>query len=146
MYGPSTSVSTRPSVNTRPSALARLADVVIDPVAAFRGIDAQPTWGVALLALIAVRFTSVAVFYRPDTTPGKLVAGVLFQVVTLVPFITAMTLLLVIAALVFRVRLSWASAWSVTTHVTFAFTLLTVAIASVAGAVLPESAEVNLRN
>jgi hypothetical protein len=54
-------------------------------------------------------------------------------------------MLLWIVATAWRTGLTWASAWCITTHVIFAYTLLTVAIASIAGALLPESTEVNLR-
>ena len=142
----SSSVSTLTGGDAPPTALSRLVDVVLDPLAAFRGVDVRPTWGVAFLALVALRFGSVLAFYRPDTTPAKLAAGMLFQIATLLPLVTLTTLVLWLVALTCRVRVSWASAWCVATHVTFAYTLLTVAIASIAGALLPESSDVHLRN
>jgi hypothetical protein len=128
------------------SSLDRLVNVVIDPAAAFAGLDARPAWGVAFVAIVALRFGSLLAFYQPDTTAARLVAGVLFQVVTLIPLIAIMTTALWAAAAVWRVRLTWPGAWSLTTHVTFAYTLLTIAVASVAGALLPESTDVDLRN
>jgi len=127
-------------------ALARVADIVVDPPAAFRDIDTQPSWGVAFLAIVGLRFGSVMAFYRPDTTPAKLLAGVLFQVATTLPLLAVTATLLWGVALAWRVRVSWASALCVTTHVVFAYTLCTVAIASVAGALLPDSVQVELRH
>lgn len=127
------------------TALARVADVVLDPVAAFRHADTQPTWGIAFLALVALRFGSVLAFYNPDTTPGKLLAAILFQLVTIFPLVAISAALLWVVALIWRARVTWASAWCVTTHVMFAYTLLTVAIASVAGALVPDTVEVELR-
>jgi hypothetical protein len=116
------------------AALARVADIVVDPPAAFRDIDTQPSWGVAFLAIVGLRFASLIAFYHPDTTPAKLLAGVLYQVTTTFPLIAVIATLL------------WASALCVTTHVAFAYTLCTVAIASVAGAMLPDSVQVELRH
>ena len=128
------------------TALARVADIVVDPVAAFRDIDTQPAWGVAFLAIVALRFASLMAFYHPDTTPGKLLAGVLFQVATTLPLIAVTATLLWGVALAWHVRVTWTSAWCVTTHVAFAYTLCTVAITSVAGALLPDSVQVELRH
>ena len=141
-------VMTSPRVPARRgmAALARVADIVVDPVAAFRDIDTQPAWGVAFLAIVALRFGSLMAFYHPDTTAGKLLAGVLFQVATTLPLIAVTATLLWGVALAWHVRVAWASAWCVTTHVAFAYTLCTVAIASVAGALLPDSVQVELRH
>ena len=130
----------------RVGAWDRLVDVVIDPAAAFQGIGARPVWGVAFVALVALRFGSVLAFYQPDTNAAKLVTGVLFQVVTLIPLIAILATVLRVAAAVWRAGLTWPGAWSLTTHVMFAYTLATVAVASVAGALLPESADVDLRS
>ena len=127
-------------------ALARVADIVVDPPAAFRDIDTQPSWGVAFLAIVGLRFASLIAFYHPDTTPAKLLAGVLFQVTTTFPLIAVTATLLWGVALAWRIRVTWASALCVTTHVAFAYTLCTVAIASVAGALLPDSVQVELRH
>jgi len=128
------------------AALARVADIVVDPPAAFRDIDTQPSWGVAFLAIVGLRFASLIAFYHPDTTPAKLLAGVLFQVATTFPLIAVIATLLWGVAVAWRVRMTWASALCVTTHVAFAYTLCTVAIASVAGAMLPNSLQVELRH
>jgi hypothetical protein len=56
------------------------------------------------------------------------------------------TTLLWVTTRLWGVRLGWSSAWCLTIHVTLAYTLATVAIAAVTGALLPESAEVDLRN
>jgi hypothetical protein len=135
-----------PPARPRGAALARVADVLLDPVAAFRGVAINPTWGVAFLALVAVRFGSVLAFYRPDTTPAKLVAGVLFQLLMAFPLVCLTAVLLWALALAWRCGLTWAGAWCVTTHVHFAYTLVTVAIASVAGALTPDTMDVDLRN
>ena len=135
----------RPQARGRAIALTRVVDVVLDPAAAFRDIDATPTWGIAFVATVALRFGSVLAFYNPETTPGKLLAGIFFQLVTTFPLVAVTVTLLWSVALAWRVRMTWASAWCVTTHVTFAYTLLTVAIASVAGALLPDGVQVELR-
>ena len=127
-------------------ALARVADIVVDPPAAFRDIDTQPSWGVAFLAIVGLRFSSLIAFYHPDTTPAKLLAGVLFQVTTTFPLIAVTATLLWGVALAWRIRVTWASALCVTTHVAFAYTLCTVAIASIAGVLLPDSVQVELRH
>ena len=135
-----------PTRERHSSAWDRLLDVVIDPAHAFQGIDAHPVWGVAFVALVGLRFGSVLAFYRPDITAAKLVTGILFQVVTLIPLIAVLATLLRVAAAVWRARLTWSGAWSLTVHVMFAYTLATVAVASVAGALLPESTDVDLRH
>lgn len=139
-------LSPAPTIEHRTtSSLARIANVVLDPSLGFRGIGQAPTSGVAFISLVAVRFGSLFAFYHPDTNAAKLAAGVLFQVATLIPLLTATTVVLWAVGLMWRVRLRWASAWCLTVHTVFAYTLATVAIASVAGALLPESADVDLR-
>lgn len=132
--------------DTNAGGLSRLANVVLDPIVGFRDIDRRPTGSVAFLALVALRFGSLLAFYRPDTSPPRLVAGILFQFAMLIPLVTITTALLWIVAMVWRSRMAWGSAWCITTHVMFAYTLLTVAFASVAGALLPESTDVDLRH
>jgi len=130
----------------RSSALARLANVVVDPRASFRDVASDPRWFVAFLGVILLRFTSVFVFYQPSTTPAKLVGGLLFQIVTTVPLLVALGLVLWSASRACGVRVGWPVAFDITVHVYFAYTVATVAIASVAGAVLPASADVDLRS
>src|SRR4051794_33890456 len=89
----------------------RLVGVGVDPVGAFRGIDEHPVWAVAFLALVGLRFGSVLAFYQPDITPAKLVAGILFQVVTLMPLVALLTTVLRVAAAICRTRLTWSGAW-----------------------------------
>jgi hypothetical protein len=139
-------VSPSPDVARRVGAWDRLANVVIDPAAAFQGIDTHPVWAVAFAALVALRFGSLFVFYQPETNAAKVLAGVLFQVFTLMPLVAVATTLLWVTSMLWTARLTWTSAWCITMHVTFAYTLATVAIAGVAGALLPESAAVDLRN
>lgn len=127
------------------SAGARLVNLVIDPVAAFRGIGVHPRWALAFLVAIAVRFASVIVFYRPAVSPLKVVAGLLFQVAAIAPAVFFASLAVWLAARVWGVGVAWMPTLSVVMHVYVAYTLVTVAFASVAGALLPESAEVDLR-
>lgn len=130
----------------RTSAAARILDAIIDPPAAFATVRTNPTWGLAFLSLVLLRFGSVLAFYSPDTTLARLASGVLFQLVTLFPLIAVTSTMLWIVALIWRARLTYAGAWCITAHVTFAHSLATVALASVAGALLPESVEVELRH
>jgi hypothetical protein len=127
-------------------AVPRVLDVMLDPRAAFRDVGSRPTWGIALVALVLLRFGSVIAFYHPSTTPAKLAGGLLFQLVTILPQVVMTSTLLWIVAALWRTRISWASAACVTTHVMFAYTLVTVAVASVAGALLPASVDVDLRH
>ena len=128
------------------SAVPRVIDVVLDPRAAFQDVGSRPTWRIAFLALVVLRFGSLFAFYHPSTTPAKLAGGLLFQLVTILPQVVVVSTLLWVVAALWRARISWASAACVTTHVMFAYTLLTVAVASVAGAMLPESVDVDLRH
>ncbi|HUQ80282.1 MAG TPA: hypothetical protein VM076_04065 [Gemmatimonadaceae bacterium] len=144
---PHTTLSSRDASGLpRTSAAARVLDAIIDPPAAFAAVRAQPTWGLAFLSLVLLRFGSALAFYNPETTPAKLASGVLFQLVTLFPLIAVTSTMLWLVALVWRARLTYAGAWCVTAHVTFAHALVTVALASVAGALLPESVDVALRH
>jgi len=127
-------------------AVPRLIDVVLDPRAAFRDVRSHPTWGIALLALVMLRFGSVIAFYQPSITPAKLAAGVLFQLVTTLPLLLVTSTLLWVIAALWRAHISWASAACVTTHVMLAYTFLTVAVASGMGALLPASVDVDLRH
>ena len=128
------------------SASVRLLNLVVDPVAAFRGIGVQPRWTFAFAVAIGLRFGSLFVFYRPTATPLKVVAGLLFQLATITPVVLLASLAVWLAARVWRVGVSWSSTFSVVTHVYVAYTLATIAFASVAGAVLPETVDVDLRN
>ena len=127
-------------------AVPRVIDVVLDPRAAFRDVGSRPTWRIAFLALVVLRFGSLFAFYHPSTTPAKLAGGLLFQLVTILPQVVVVSTLLWVVAALWRARISWASAACVTTHVMLAYTLLTVAVASVAGALLPGSMDVDLRH
>lgn len=128
------------------SAGARLLNLVVDPVAAFRGIGAHPRWALALAVAVAIRFASLFAFYRPALTPLKVVAGLLFQVATVIPTVLFASLVVWLAGMVWRLRVSWTPAFSVVMHVYVAYTLATIAFAGVAGALLPESADVDLRH
>ena len=125
---------------------ARLINVIVDPPTAFRGISDESPWALAFLAVVVVRIASLFAFYHPDVTPLKLIASVLFQVGTIVPVLLVSAGILWVTARVCGVALRSGTAFSIATHTYFAYTLATVAIASVAGALLPESADVELRS
>ena len=125
---------------------ARLANVVIDPVASFRAVANDPRWLAAFTAVILLRFVTLFVFYQPSATPAKLVMGVVFQIVTTAPLLVALGLVLWSCSRACGVRIAWPVSFAITVHVYFAYTLATVAVASVAGAVLPSSVDVDLRN
>jgi hypothetical protein len=130
----------------RQNSAARLVNVIVDPAAAFRGISDSAPWGVAFVAAVALRFGSLFIFYRPSVTPLKLIGGVLFQIATIAPLLLVSAAVIWLVSRVWRVALAWASSFSVVTHIYVAYTLATIAIASVTGALLPESTEVDLRS
>jgi hypothetical protein len=138
--------ATRTANPNPPTALGRLVDVIVDPRDAFHGISDRSPWALAFAVVITLRFVSLLVFYQPEVTIPKLIAGVLFQVGTVAPMLLAVTTVVWLAARAWRVRLTWQSAFSATTHVCVAHTLATIALASVAGVVLAESAEIDLRS
>jgi hypothetical protein len=143
---PVQTASALPEPASGSSAGARLANLLVDPVSAFRGIGTRPQWVLAFVAAIALRMGSVFAFYRPAITPLKVVTGLLFQLVTIAPALLFVALVVWLAARVCRVGVSWTPAFAVVTHVYVAYTLATIAFASVAGAVLPEFADVDLRH
>lgn len=130
----------------RSGAGARLVNLVVDPVAAFRGMADDPSWRLAFLAAVGIRFGSLFVFYRPAVTPIKVLGSLLFQVLTVVPTVLLSSLVVWFAARARRIDMAWATVFSILTHIYVAFTLVTVAFASVAGALLTEPADVDLRN
>ena len=130
----------------RANALARLVNVVIDPAAAFHDVRAAHPWALALTATIALRFLSLLIFYAPTVTPLKIVASLAFQIAAVVPPLLLGSTVAWLAARSWRLRVGWPVIFSICTHVTAAYTLATIAFASVAGALLPESASVDLRN
>jgi len=125
---------------------ARLVNLVVDPIAAFRGIADDPSWRLALLAAVGIRFGSLFIFYQPAVTPIKVLGGLLFQVLTVGSAVLLASLVAWLTARAWRVSVAWTTAFSIVMHVQVAFTLATVGFASVAGALLPESADVDLRN
>ena len=125
---------------------ARLVNLVVDPVAAFRGIADDPSWRLALLAAVGIRFGSLFIFYEPAVTPIKVLGGLLFQILTVGPTVLLASLVAWLTARAWRVSVAWTTAFSILMHIYVAFTLATVGFASVAGALLPESADVDLRN
>jgi hypothetical protein len=126
--------------------VTRLVDLIIDPARAFRGIAHHAPWFAAFVTAVALRFASLVVFYRPSLTIGKLVAGVVFQIGTVAPPVVFGSLAVWVAAKVCGLRVRWRVLFSIVMHVYVAYTLATVAVASIAGAVLPDSAELDLRN
>jgi len=140
------SASAAPEPARGSSAGARLANLLVDPVSAFRGIGTRPQWGLVFVTALALRVGSLIAFYRPAVTPLKVVAGLLFQLVTIFPAVLFASLVVWLATKVWRVGVSWTPAFAVVMHVYVAYTLATIAFASVAGAVLPESADVDLRH
>lgn len=128
------------------SAAARLVNLVVDPVAAFRGVGAQPSWALAFVVAVAIRFGSLFAFYRPAVTPAKVIAALLVQIMTIAPSVLLASLVVWVAALAWRAGARWTPTFAVVTHVYVAYTLATVAFASVAGALLPESVDVDLRH
>jgi hypothetical protein len=142
-----TTQTTRPSSVPRLTlALTRLGNLIVDPVAAFRDVAECPTAGLAFVSLIALRFGSLFLFYQPDVELARLVTGLVFQIVTVWPLTFVLTLLLWTSTLMCGVRAAWSALYCTVVHVVFAHTLLTVAIASVAGALLPASVDVDLRH
>jgi len=141
---PVTSVSNASA--PRSGAGVRLVNLVVDPVDAFRGIACDPSWRLAFLAAVGVRFGSLFVFYEPSVTPIKALGGLLLQVLTVGPTVLLSSLVVWLVARVWRVNVAWATAFSILVHVYVAFTLATLAFSSVAGALLTESVDVDLRN
>jgi len=126
--------------------LTRLVDLIIDPRRAFHGIAHRAPWFVAFIMAVALRFASVLVFYHPTITIGKLIAGIVFQVGSVAPPTLFGSLVVWLAARVWGLHVRWRVLFSIVTHVYVAYTLATIAVASVAGAILPDSADVDLRN
>jgi hypothetical protein len=128
------------------SAAARLVNLIVHPPSAFAGINHESPWALAFVVIVCARIASLFVFYHPELTPGKLTLSVLFQVGTVLPLLLVSALLVWFAARVCGVRLAWAAGFSIVTHIDLAYTVATLAAASVAGALLPESADVDPRN
>lgn len=130
----------------RQSDVARLVNSIVDPVAAFRDIRDRQPWALALLVSIALRFASLFAFYRPALTLPKVLGSLAFQVVSVLPPVLMLTFVVWLAAKVWSVGARWGQVFSICAHVFVAYTLASIAIASVAGAVLPASVSVDLRN
>jgi hypothetical protein len=131
---------------TRQNSSGRLINLIVDPVSAFRGIADDSRWMLAFAVAVTLRFGSLFVFYRPAVTPMKVAVGLVFQVTTVAPQLLFASALIWTAAKAWGLGVRWKSTFSVTTHVYVAYTLATIAVASVAGAVLPESTEIDLRS
>ena len=129
----------------RPGVIARVVDIVVDPRAAFRAIAERPTWFGTLMAVVVIRFASLFVFYQPETTPGKLVLGVVFQLTTIVPAVLVAGTFLWVASNAWLVRVRWPVAFSIALHIYAAHTIATIVVASIAGALLPATVDVDLR-
>jgi hypothetical protein len=126
--------------------VTRLVYLLIDPARAFDGIVHYAPWLSALITAVALRFASLLVFYHPTMTIGKLVAGMVFQIGTVAPRILLGSLVVGFVARVWDLRIRWRALFSIITHVYVAYTFATIAVVSVAGAVLSDSAELDLRN
>lgn len=144
MSSPSIAVAAEPAI--RQSSIARLVNLIVDPASAFRGIADDSRWLLAFVTAVTLRFGSLFVFYHPAVTPLKVVVGLVFQVTTIAPQLLLASALSWISAKAWGLGARWSSTFSIVTHVYVAYTLATIAVASVAGAVLPESAEIDLRN
>src|SRR5262245_40641463 len=106
-----------PSGIPRSGVWARLANVVVDPVASFRAVANDPRWLAAFAAVILLRFVSLFVFYQPSATPAKLVVGLVFQIVTTAPLLVALGLILWSCSRACGVRVAWRVAFAITVHV-----------------------------
>jgi hypothetical protein len=134
--------------DTQPAigAVARLVNVVVDPTAAFRDLRAAHPWALAVVATIVLRIVSLLVFYDPELKPLKILASLAFQVGAVVPPLLVGTTAIWLLAMAWRLRIVWAQLFSICAHVTVAYTLATIACASVAGALLPDSTSIDIRN
>jgi len=140
-------VSTAPNAAIPiPSSASRLANLIVDPVSAFRGIAQASPWALAFLAAISVRFGSLFVFYQPAITPLKLVGGLAFQVTSVLPQLLVASALVWVVAKMRRLDVGWSATFSIVTHTYVAYTIATIAVASFAGAVLPDSTDIDLRS
>lgn len=126
--------------------VTRLIDLIIDPARAFHGIAHHAPWFAAFMTAVALRFASLLVFYHPTMTIGKIVTGIVFQIGTVAAPILFGSLVVGFVARVLSLRVRWRVLFSIITHVYVAYTLVTIAVVSVAGAVLPDSADLDLRN
>jgi hypothetical protein len=89
---------------------------------------------------------SLLVFYDPELRPLKILASLAFQVGAVVPPLVVGSTAIWLLAMAWRLRIGWAQLFSICAHVTVAYTLATIAFASVAGALLPDSASIDIRN
>ena len=126
--------------------ITRLVDLIVDPAKAFHGIAHHEPWAAAFVAAVTLRFGSLIAFYQPTITTGKLVGGIVFQIGTVAPPILLGSMVVWLAARVWGLRVRWRTLFSIVTHVYVAYALATIAAASVAGAILPDSVELDLRN
>lgn len=129
-----------------PGAAARLANLIVHPPEAFWGIADRPAWALAFAAIVVVRVVSLFVFYHPQATPVKILATLAFQVGTVLPALLVTGTALWFAGALWRARIAWPVAFSIGTHAYLAYTLATVAAASVAGALLPGESALDPRN
>ena len=120
-------------------------NLAVDPGATFRGIADDPSWALAFVAAVGIRFGSLFIFYRPAVTAIKVIASLLLQILTVGSTVVLASLVAWLTARAWRVGVAWATAFSILMHVYVAFTLATLAFAGVAAALLPESVDVDLR-
>ena len=100
--------------------------------------------GIFHLSDVEAQLSASAFFiaYGVMSLPG----AVLLARLRSVPTVLLSSLVVWFAARGRRINVAWATVFSILTHVYVAFTLATVAFASVAGALLTDAGDVNLRN
>ena len=86
------------AASVRQSASSRLFNLTVDPASAFQGIANDAPWFLAFVAAVALRLGSLFIFYRPTTTPLKLLVGVVFQITTVAPQLLLASALVWLAA------------------------------------------------
>ena len=128
-----------------PGASARLVNVVIDPLDAFRDIRQACPWALAVATVIVLRFISLLVFYDPALTPLKVVASFAFQIAAVVPPLLLGSAVTWLAARAWRLGVGWRHVFSICAYVTVAYTVATLLFASAAGALASDLASFDVR-
>ena len=125
---------------------ARLVNLVVDPVAAFRGIADDPSWSTRLARRCRHPIRQPLHLLRASRHANQGAWRPALPVLTVGPTVLLASLVAWLTARAWRVSVAWTTAFSIVIRVQVAFTLATVGFASVAGALLPEYANVDLRN
>jgi hypothetical protein len=129
-----------------PSRLARLLDAIVDPVHAFRGLDERPTWVAPFAAAVLLHVSAVFVFYRPEVTMVKVAGTAVLQSLSTIWMLFVWCAVVWGAARVWNVDVSWSATFAVVSHVHVVNTLVTLAVASVMGTLLPESMLIDIQH